>query len=182
LSSTDKATHDAAKAAQDSAKAALVANETTRAQLAADLIIPHEPRSTIKIDRDGKILVDLYIANTGQSWAKGLKIDARLAIKPNYDVLLVGGPANVSPQEPLHFSIDEYPPFHVQTNGLTNISATITLTFATIFKEIAVRTVTLDLVAGLENMAIPCCSQDQLAQGVPLLVDDNSFRLPNPQH
>jgi hypothetical protein len=68
--------------AQTSANAALRAVETTRQQISAYLSIPNDPQSTVKIDlaNNFKVILDLYVANVGQSVAHDTYFDLRLTI------------------------------------------------------------------------------------------------------
>jgi hypothetical protein len=167
MKSTDEALHIAAIAAKDSASAAIAANETTRAQLSARLIIPDMPQSTIKVSRDGTVLVDLYIANTGQTWARDVSADVTLTIK-GYPITVRGDLADVSWQQPSHVSITTFPKFPVSLDGNIPIAVTIKLAFTTIFKEPSLQSV--NLVAGFQNADTPCCTIDQLEQSVRLLI------------
>jgi methyl-accepting chemotaxis protein len=63
-----KATKQSADAARDAANAATRANATTRAQIDSHLVIPDQPQSTIRIEPDGTIALDLYVANLSQTW------------------------------------------------------------------------------------------------------------------
>jgi hypothetical protein len=71
-------TAEAAKAAADEA---IIANATSRAQIQANIAIPVDPKSKIKISKDRKITVSLNLVNNGGSVARSIEIQVEVIVR-----------------------------------------------------------------------------------------------------
>jgi hypothetical protein len=173
LNDTDKATQIAARAADESAKAAISANNTTRSQISAYLIVPEAPQSKIKIDTD--FTIDFYIANSGQTAARDVNIELittiRLPRSPITPSLTIkGGPLEITPQSPWH-RILSYPNFIGQSllgiQGIISVSTNAKFTYINLNEPVSK---SIDLVADTGDLLNrDCCTADQLKQFVPLV-------------
>jgi hypothetical protein len=101
---------DTAKAAQQSAKAASDANETTRAQISAYLVIAKEPQSTIQVSTEGAVTLVLYLVNTGESTAHEAYVAVQVGLQPNgipqplFSPGITTGPNEVTTKQPVRVS------------------------------------------------------------------------------
>jgi hypothetical protein len=187
LTSTDSATHIAAKAAQDSAKAAIVANETTRAQLAPYLIIPDDPASKIKVAKDGGVSGTIYVENTGQTPARDVYIEIQLKwargnFTPTFELYgaLRSGPlAEIPINKPIPIPLDTIKLSNTSLVFLEQQDSIIvfigTVSYETIFKERAVKPLSM----------IAFCCKNEFDQEVsfihpPIGLGTMGFSLPPP--
>lgn len=186
MRSTDEATHIAATAAQNSATAAVAANETTRALIGAALIIPDEPSSKVRIGLDGTVALDLYITDLGQSWARDVYINARIIIpsvrtthgqSPAYDQTVFAGGFDVSPQIPWHYVLDDFAKYPFAADAVDNltVSVKIEISFFNIFKEPGSQSTALIAATGAANT--PCCTIGKLDKFIALQRPMDSSRV-----
>jgi hypothetical protein len=166
-------THIAAVAARDSAKAALVANETTRAQIGAYLTVGG-PESSIRIGEDGIITIDLDITNIGGTAARDAYFELALLVHSSQPIdfraTIKGVGLDISPTKPFRhtFRVPSGNDF-ATARGHIDVSVRGTLTFTTVFDE--TKTQRVDLVAGPEDSLPDCCNIDQFRQPILLLRD-----------
>jgi hypothetical protein len=178
--------------AKISADAALKAVETTRDQISAYLSIPTDPQSTVRMKLgDFNVVLDLYVANIGQSVAHDTYFDMWLAINtPRMDFYKVetkGGPYEITTQSPPWHELFNFlpkppgeaifnalpQPGHPSVSGMLlvpmhNIAITLkgTMNFTNVFRESV--TQPIDLVAQYDDPRKKCCEIMQLNDGVPL--------------
>lgn len=178
--------HTAATAAQESADAAVAANNTTREQLSPYLIVDTTGKSRITLSEDGSIKVNLIFHNTGQSWARNGYIDIALAIKPIPNLIPTGGyqttvratGVEISQTEPYPLATP-FPKYRDALNAsiIYAVTAKLTMDYFTTFGER--KTQKAELVANMQDLNIAmCCTLIQLKDSVALVYPIDYSRTP----
>jgi hypothetical protein len=181
-----RATKESADAAKNAAKAASDQNAITRAQIKASLNIPDEPNSTIRIGPDGTIAVDLYIFNTGQSWARDIYFTVAVIVRNGRGQIYGGGsPAygaefDVSPQSPWHHTVDffdiKFPVSAVNNSDELDVSVRVAMDYTDLFDERVHRLFQLKAQRGDDK--IKCCTIKELETPVELQRNLDPSRIP----
>jgi hypothetical protein len=136
-------TKQSADAAKLAATAALESNAAVRAQLKGYIIIPDEPDSKIRVGENGAVSVDLYLINTGQSWARDIYANIEIIIKNGQRRIYFAPPVwfggfDISQNTPWHHTITDFQPLitgQIKNDDLLTIEITIGISYSDVFDE-----------------------------------------------